>query len=130
MISQRNKISIMSWNIQDSIGDQTNKFEVPEFLSVISNNSFICLQETKSQVKIEGFISYNSNRKNSRSGGVCILVKNDLRKGVSQIFCKESDDIVTVKLDKHFFRMEFDIYLTCFYISPITSSLVKKNPDY
>ena len=96
LVNQRHKISIMSWNIQDVIGDQTNKFEISEFLSKISKNSIICLQETKSQIKLEGFLSYNSNRKNSRSGGVCILIKNELRKGVSCISCKESDDIVII----------------------------------
>lgn len=120
----------MSWNIQDPTGDKTNKFEISEFLSILTDNSIICLQETKSQIKIEGFLSFNSNRKNSRSGGVCFLIKNCLRKGVSRIACDESDDILAIKLDKYFFRLEFDLYLICFYISPSTSSIVKKDPDY
>ena len=120
----------MSWNIQDCVGDSTNKFEVSEFLSHITNNSIICLQETKAHIKLDGFISYNSNRKSSRSGGVCILAKNCIRKGISHIPCPESDDIVAIKLDKHFFQMDFDLYLVCFYISPNTSSFAKKSPDY
>ena len=128
----RQNISLLSWNIQDTIGDKVNKFEVAEFLSLISNHSIICLQETKTQVKIEGFISFNKNRKNSRSGGVCILIKNHLKRGISLVSHKksESDDIITIKLDKNFFRMEFDLYIVCFYISPVTSSIVKKDPDY
>ena len=129
-VNERQKLSIMSWNIQDSTGDLTNKFEISDFLSITKHNSIICLQETKSQVKIEGFVSYNSNRQSSRSGGVCILVNNNLRKGVSRVPFKESDDIIAIKLDKHFFRLEFDLYVICIYISPSTSSIVKKNPDY
>lgn len=120
----------MSWNIQDPVGDSTNKFEIAEFLSKITDNSIVCLQETKSQVKIEGFVSFNSNRENSRSGGVCILVKNHMRKGVSHVKCDGSNDIVAIKFDKHFFRMDFDLYLVCFYISPSTSQYAKKTPDY
>ena len=130
MTHDRNSISIMSWNIQDSVGDQTNKFEVDEFLNLFSKYSIVCMQETKSQIKIEGYVSYNSNRKGSRSGGVCILAKNHLRKGISLVPCPESDDIVSIKLDKHFFKLDFDLYLVCFYVSPATSSYVKNNPDY
>ena len=120
----------MSWNIQDSVGDSTNKFEISEFLKHINENDIICLQETKSEIKLDGFISYNSTRKSSRSGGVCILAKNCLRKGITHIPSPESDDVVAIKFDKYFFRMEFDMYLVCFYISPNASSFAKRNPDY
>ena len=126
----RNNISIRSWNIQDSVGDSTNKFEIDEFLSKITESNIICLQETKAQIKIEGFVSYNSNRKNSRSGGVCILANNCIRKGISRVNFSESEDIVAIKFDKHFFRLDFDLYLVNFYISPSTSQYVKRNPGY
>ena len=100
----------MSWNIQDSTGDGSNKFENQEFLSILEQANILCLQETKKQVKIEGYLSFNSNRKNSRSGGVCILVENRLRKGVSLIPFKDSEDIIAVKMDKHFFKLDFDLY--------------------
>ena len=104
----------MSWNIQDSVGDGANKFETKGFLSKLSKCNIVCLQETKKQVKIEGYISFNSNRKNSRSGGVCILAENYLRKGVSSVSCSESEDIVVVKLDKNFFRLDFDMFLVSY----------------
>jgi len=119
----------MSWNIQDSTGDRSNKFENNEFLTILKQANILCLQETKKQVKIEGYLSFNSNRKNSRSGGVCILAENDLRKGVSCVPCSESDDIIVVKLDKNFFKLYFDLFLVCYYISPAYSSYVKKYPD-
>jgi exonuclease III len=120
----------MSWNIQDSTGDGSNKFENKNFLSILKQSNILCLQETKKQVKIEGYLSFNSNRKNSRSGGVCILVENPFRKGVSPIPCNDSEDIIAAKLDKNFFKLDFDLYLVCYYISPAYSSYVKKNPDY
>lgn len=129
-MSNRQNLSVLSWNIQDSVGDKANKFEVSDFLSIISDKSIVCLQETKALVKIEGFVSFNSNRKGLRSGGVCILAQNCIRKGITNVKCTESDDIVAVKLDRHYFRLDFDLFLICFYISPSTSSLVKRNPDY
>ena len=98
----------MSWNIQDSTGDGSNKFENENFLSVLKQANILCLQETKKQVKVEGYLSFNSNRKNSRSGGVCILIENSLRKGVSHIPCNDSEDIIVAKLDKNFFKLDFD----------------------
>ena len=131
MISNRTKIldSILSWNIQDSVGDKTNKFEIAEFVSLFSSYSIVCLQETKLLVKIEGFMSYNSLRSDSRSGGVCILIQNNLRKGITSIKC-ECEDFVVIKLDKHFFKLDFDLFLICFYISPSTSSYAKKSSNY
>ena len=128
--NSRFHISLMSWNIQDSVGDGSNKFLDQNFLDILQKANIVCLQETKKLVKIEGYISFNSNRKNSRSGGVCILAENWLRKGVSLIPCNECDDIVVAKLDKNFFRLDFDLYLVCFYISPPYSSYAKKTPDY
>ena len=93
----------MSWNIQDSTGDGLNKFENTSFLAILKQANIICLQETKKQIKLEGYLSFNSNRKGSRSGGVCILAENGLRKGVSFVPCNESKDIVAIKLDKIFF---------------------------
>jgi len=124
--ASRDQLAVMSWNIQDSTGDGSNKFENKEFLSILNQADILCLQETKKQVKIEGYLSFNSNRKNSRSGGVCILAENDLRKGVSCVPCSESDDIIVVKLDKNFFKLDFDLFLVCYYISPAYSSYVKK----
>ena len=37
---------------------------------------------------------------------------------------------MAIKLDKYFFKLEFDLFLVCFYVSPATSSMVKRNPDY
>ena len=120
----------MSWNIQDSTGDGYNKFENKHFLSILKKCKIICPQETKKEVNIEGYKSFNSNPTNSRSGGVCILVENCLFAGVEYSPCVESEDIVAIKLKKNFFRFEFDLYLVCFYITPSTSSYAKKIPNY
>ena len=53
----RDRVSVMSWNIQDSTGDGLNKFENSDFLTILKQGSIICLQETKKQVKIDGYMS-------------------------------------------------------------------------
>ena len=102
-LNSRYKVALMSWNIQDSKGDGFDKFQNDDFMKILEKGNIICLQETKKQIKVEGYISYNSNRQDSRSGGVCIMAENQLRKGVSLVHCNESDDIVVVKLDRNFF---------------------------
>ena len=37
------------------------------------------------------------------------MAENRLRKGVSLVHCNESDDILVVKLDRNFFKFEFDL---------------------
>ena len=56
------------------------------------------------------------------SGGISILVKSCLRKGVSIIDKESCDDFVWWKLDKTFFKMQRDIYLCSVYIPPQNSS--------
>ena len=126
----RNQLSLLSWNIRDHIDDHVNKFEISDFLKHIQNSDIICLQETKGPIKLENYLVYNSNRKQSRSGGVAIVVDNSIRKGVTRVKINETPDAVAIKLNKNYFRLDFDIYLICFYISPANSSYTKKHIDY
>ena len=80
-----NNLTVISWNIHDNRCHFGRKSDLPEFLDVIKDSSFFCLQETKGEVFIQGFKCYNKLRKGSRSGGTCIGVRRDLQMGVSQI---------------------------------------------
>ena len=87
------------------------------------------MQETKEPVKIPGFRCYNSNRGNSRFGGVCIGVKNDLSKGIVPVCTKSCQDIAAVRLKKHFFAIRDDIVLINVYDSPLNSSYKQRSID-
>ena len=85
-IHYRTSLSIMSWNIQDHMTESSNKFQSKDFTKHLEGIDIICLQETKGAVKHENYTSYNSNRTDSRSGGVAILVHNHIKKGIIYIY--------------------------------------------
>ena len=123
----RHNISLLSWNLNDAkMKNEGLKTKLADFTKIIDGNHIVCLQETKMAVKIADYRCHNSNRKNSRSGGVCICVKNNLSKGTSLINTDVSDDIVAIKLKKSFFGFEQDIALINVYDSQDQSSY-KKN---
>ena len=88
-------LNFVSWNIHDAHSRiEGNKVELPDFSSATSAAHFICLQETKRPVKISGYRCFNSNRPKSKSGGVCIAVKNELAHWISPIHCNHPDVIM------------------------------------
>ena len=116
-----NNLTVISWNIHDNRCHFGRKSDLPEFLDVIKDSSFFCLQETKGEVFIQGFKCYNKLRKGSRSGGTCIGVRRDLQMGVSQIKTTD-DDFQAIRLSKGFFGLKRDMILVNVYNSPDNSS--------
>ena len=74
--------------------------------------------------------AYNSNRPNSQSGGVAILVNNDIKKGIQRVKISETTDAVAIKLKKNYFKLPYDLFIVSIYISPAYSSYTIANPDY
>ena len=123
-------LKFLSWNVHDiRTKDEGLKSSMDEFMEVLNKNDVFCLQETKEPVKIAGFRCFNSNRKSSRSGGVCIGVKNDISKGVIPVNTSCCDDLVAIRLKKGFFATTKDIVLLNVYDSPTNSSFKKNNFD-
>ena len=60
------------------------------------------------------------------SGRIAVYIKNDLCKGVSKLAYSHSD-IVWIKIDKTFFHLKKDIFLTDVYFSPEISSGASDN---
>ncbi|KAL5248694.1 hypothetical protein ACHWQZ_G017775, partial [Mnemiopsis leidyi] len=84
-------------------------------------SAFVCLQEIRQPVKHPGFRSFNNTRKTQKHGGVSILVRNDISKGVHQTKCS-IEDVVICKLDKIFFNLPSDLFLINAYIKPAQTS--------
>ena len=123
-------LKILSWNIHDiRMKDEGLKTSLKDISELLIVNDIICLQETKQSVKIADFRCYNSNRATSRSGGVCICIKNDISGGVASINTKNCDDVVAIRLKKSFFAMPNDIAIINVYDSPANSSFKKNNVD-
>lgn len=105
-----NHINILSWNIQSSNCYEGNKFDDPQFCSIINPFPIVCLQETRQTLKYPGYRSFNVNRQDNRHGGVCIIVRNNLSNGVKQ-YKTSLQDVVVCKFEKHFFKLENDMFI-------------------
>ncbi|KAL5254064.1 hypothetical protein ACHWQZ_G013727 [Mnemiopsis leidyi] len=112
---------IFSWNIQSSNSVGGSKFDESEFCRLFEASAFVCLQEIRQPVKHPGFRSFNNTRKTQKHGGVSILVRNDISKGVHQTKCS-IEDVVICKLDKIFFNLPSDLFLINAYIKPAQTS--------
>ena len=113
-------------------GLTTDKINNPHFLKTISQFSIIGFVETwtndsDSIFNIPGFhFVHGSNRKKHRkarrnSGGINIFVKNSLSKGVNKL-PNSHNDILWIRLDHSYFKVDKDIFLATVYISPENSS--------
>ena len=100
-----------------------DKLQDREFTQVIQSYDFITLVETwlptKSKISIEGFYSFSkSGKKNKRarrySGGISILVKQNLKRGV-KIIDEKYEGFLWVKLCKDFFHFPQDIFVLFTY---------------
>ena len=80
------RLKILSWNIHDAAAIQGKKVDDPSFLRIINEADIFCLQETKEALKIPNFRCFNSNRVDSRSGGVCLGIRNELSLHLSTLF--------------------------------------------
>jgi len=109
--------------------DEGPKSSMDDFMEVIKEKDVFCLQETKEPVKIAGYRCFNSNRKSSRSGGVCIGVRNDISKGVIAVNTSCCEDIVAVRFKKGHFATTKDFVLINVYDSPLNSSYKKNTID-
>ena len=77
------ELPILSWNIHDLMTTKEGpKTEDPDFADIITKSSIFCLQETKQEVFTPNYKCFNSNRPNSRSGGLCIGVHRSIAKHV------------------------------------------------
>ena len=112
----RHALKLLCWNInhqRDKV--EGVKFEIPDFMRVISSHDIFCLQETKGAVTVNGYKCFNSNRKDSKSGGVCIGIKKSMAAGVSEVPTSLCDDMVIIKLKGKFFKLEKDTNLVNVY---------------
>ena len=108
----KNFLRFAVWNIEGL----SCKLNDIDFISKLENFDLISLVETwlpcgQNNINIDGFFSFSKNREdisqNSRrsSGGITILVKSSLRKGVKFLDKESTEEFVWWKLDKTFFKL-------------------------
>lgn len=124
--SKISNFKILSWNIQSrNCSSLGNKLDMSGFMEILGDHNIICLQETRRPIEIPNFTTFNSLRSETNlriGGGVSISVHESLRKGVKEIRLRSYTDCISIKLDKNYFNMPKDIYITCCYVSPSSST--------
>lgn len=115
---------MLSWNVN---GLSALKKDDPDFVEFLAKFDVIFLYETSaaadSDLKLSGYCSHNFYRKfqhrNARrcSGGVAVFYREELQDGI-QIVSNKHDSLIWLNLDRFFFRVENDIYLSGIYLWP------------
>ena len=91
-------LKLLSWNIHDSSnGKEGKKVDEEGFLKTLTSCSIFCLQETKGEIFIPDYQCFNSLRKGTRSGGLCIGIHRSISKQIKTLKT-ESPDIQAVKI--------------------------------
>ncbi len=120
------KLKLYSHNIQ---GGVERKLSIDEIRYSIECNDVVFLQETwlveSKQLHVDGFSIFRSDRgkhkkRNTGSGGVVTLYKNNISKGLTKITSRHRDFLWT-KFDRNFFNMKSDLYIVNAYIPPENS---------
>ena len=127
-LTQIDGLKIISWNIQSKNSITFgNKFEDNDFCKIIRDHDIVCLQETRSNVELKEFVAYNSIRQNKQrsGGGVSILVRKNIARNVTPLYCKNLSDILAIKISKNLIDRPFDLFIICCYLTPIGSKFRK-----
>ena len=137
MQRHQSSINIGYWNVNKLISKQVDKTKDNAFAESINKNDIIGLAEVKCDMTkcgFENFIAHYVERKPNKGkqtyGGLGILIRQNLRKGVKYLplTCSEYQWLM---LDKNFFGFDTDVYLCFAYIPPQYSSYnIDQNIDF
>ena len=114
----------------------TSKLDLPEFRALCTSHDIVCFSETKCDdidvINIQstfqewGFVVHFLNRKKrkNKSGGIVLGVKEELNMQYKRVYT-ESEVILPIKINKHFFKSDRDIILSALYVPPYNSKYAK-----
>jgi exonuclease III len=99
------------------------------FVNFINTFDFVCLTETfvgdffDYSVIFPNFIKFSApakkiSRQGRHSGGVLVLIKNNLSKFVKEIKLDYSSNIIALQIDKTVFNLNKDVIVVACYINP------------
>ena len=119
-------IEVISWNIH-GIKDREEglKINIPAVSDQINKHHIFCLQETKEPIKMPNYKCFNSNREDSRSGGVCTGIIKSMSHGATLV-PSNHPDIVIVKLRAVTYNLKENLNIINVYDSPSNSSYKKR----
>ena len=97
------------------------KYQDSDTMNLLNTHDIICLQEIRQDIPVPNFCDYSSVRLNKKTGGVAILIKDNLAEGLS-IIETTNPDIIVGKLQKSFFGLDKDLYIVNTYARPENAS--------
>ncbi len=107
-------------------GTRTCKLELPEILAKVGVSDFILLVETWNSsdtvfpIPNDYYFFQSTRKKHPRarrnSGGLLFFFKTELQQGI-KLLNQTHPDVMWVKLDKHFYKCEKDIFICLIYVS-------------
>ena len=115
------KLRLLSYNVENL----EPKLEEPHFLDLVNKHDLCILCETwkkdESKLDIPGWWDFSQIRPKTKktgrhSGGITVLAKQEIRKGIKVILSTEG--FLWIKLNKVFFSMERDLFVCGAYIPP------------
>ncbi len=125
-------LSIATWNIQGIRNTSLDKTVDEDFINEIKPHHIIGLTETHCSpgelLSVPGYHAMLSCRNRSHTkahGGIAVLVKNEIRKGI-KLIQGNSQDTIWICLNQNFFNTDQDIYIGTVYLSPANSSYSQK----
>jgi exonuclease III len=125
-----NNLKIASWNVH-GLGDKINDVD---FVNNISNFHICFLLETwcTDTFNLDDKYVYckNASKKKNRrgrySGGIAVIIDKRIRIGTKIV--RETEYGIWIKLCKHVFGMEKDLYICGVYIPPTSSPYAIQHP--
>jgi hypothetical protein len=133
-------ISMCMWNVNGMFNKSLNyqKMNDDLFINEVKNHDIIALVETQTgpddHIILEGFYpAIKADRPKPKGaprhfGGIAVLVKQELRKGI-KFLEHRTQDYIWLKLCKEFFHLNNDIFVCVAYIPPCNSQYLNKFGD-
>ena len=130
--NQRNTLTICAWNLNGLFSKCSTKQGDPAFRKCITEADIVGLVEThgddSSLISLPGYSVHQVNRpqhyKATKStGGLAILIRLELRKGISIV---PNPSIQWIRLNKQFFKQDKDLYIAFVHIPPCNSTYTQK----
>ena len=134
-------VSLVFWNIDNVHYRLDNqrycKLTEPEVISHLTKHDIICLAETHSgpsdKIELDGYsLISNIRPKKPKAtkyfGGLAVYIKNNIKQGITFMPITNSE-YMWFKLDKHFFNLQADLYISLIYVCPASSTFANKRDD-
>lgn len=124
----RTSLNISSWNVGGLKSDAYDKTKDPKFIAEFSNDDIVFLTETHlgydAGVTFKKFHYFpfcrNISKNNRYFGGIGILIRKNIRKGV-KFLNNGTSEYQWLKLCKEFFNFEKDIFICVVYYGPAST---------